>query len=70
MNTEEDLQQAALRMLEIDQLRWNAVDVATPQMLWARGTTPATELAPASAITSRKKYEIAFLEIERDGFLG
>ena len=33
-------------------------------------TTPATELGPASAITSHKKYEIAFLEIERDGFLG
>ena len=62
---------AASRILAIGQLRQKDIEVPTPRMLCALGRwPPSSTRAPASEIISRRKKDMAFLEIGRCVFLG
>ena len=62
---------AASSTLEIDQFRRKETEVATPRTLWARkGAATSCLTAPASDITSLKKYETTLFEIGREGERG
>ena len=68
--TEFDLQDAASNTLEIEQFFKKAALVETPLTECALREDSLSKEAPALEITSLMKNEIAFLEMDLEGFLG